>query len=241
MVSFAVTKHPRTAPNQLFALSPCVYLGQPVVDIRGLNLWNGYFFWRTWVEVECLMVLMVSDGVLYHHRRDFSFVSLFLSCLIQRQFRVGNWRNDIKCWTRPTLGSQTIVSLWQSVSPQRGEFSAERKVWKKEEVGGKGVTKRQRVLVSELFGSLPGGEQGKGIKLTPFKNILYGILMYRVAQLQLGQGSTNANGLFSQILNRYPFPFWLASIIISCQANMEKCCFASIQSELGFLFSFLNF
>lgn len=70
-----------------------------------------------------------------------------------------------------------------------------------------------------------------GGKLTPFLNIQYGILRYRAAQLQSGQGLTNANGLFSQILNRYHFSFWLVTTIISCQENMEKCCFESIQSD----------
>lgn len=81
--------------------------------------------------------------------------------------------------------------------------------------------------------------KGRGGKLTPFLNIQYGILRYRAAQLQSGQGLTNADGLFSQILNRYHFSFWLVTTIISCQENMEKCCFESIQSDFCF-FSFPN-
>lgn len=165
MVSFAVTKHPGRVPNQFFALSPCVYLGQPVVDIRGLNLWKGYFFLGDMSEDG------MSDGfwqgLVSHHRCDFSFISLFLSRLIQKQFSVGNWRNDIKCWTRPTLGSQTIVSLWQSISPQGGRLSAERKAWKKENVGGKGVTKRQRVL-RNCLGACLVENKGRGKEIDSF-------------------------------------------------------------------------
>lgn len=123
--------------------------------------------------------------------------------------------------------------------PQRGGFSAERKAWKKEVVGGKGVTKMQRVLVSNCLGVCLVDNKGRGGKLTPFLNIQYGILRYRAAQLQSGQGLKNADGLFSQILNRYHFSFWLVTTIISCQENMEKCCFESIQSDFCF-FSFPN-
>ena len=43
----------------------------------------------------------------------------------------------------------------------------------------------QRVAVSELFGSVVGGEEGKrnGEQWTPFFNFQNSILMYRVAQL----------------------------------------------------------
>lgn len=68
----------------------------------------------------------------------FVVVSLFLSCVTQRQLSVRNWRNDIKCWTRPILKSRTIVSLWWNHPSQTVGFSAVRKAWKKEEVGGKG-------------------------------------------------------------------------------------------------------
>lgn len=166
---------------------------------------------------------------LYQQRKDFLSDALVLSCLTQRRFSVSSW---LQCCNWLHQWNLRDCLYGRDPHPKRWVLSQKESL-EKRKGGWEGRSRRGK---GQLAMSSGWRRRREGGKMDPFWVCFsfYSVPGIQSSPALVKRRVNKHKGTVQSDLKQTLFSLWLVCLAISCQENMEKCCFASVLSGVVF-------